>query len=126
VRHQLLQNWTAPEVLSGEASVSPASDVYSLTNVLFEIEATRIPFTEEINSILISEKIRNGERPVFDSTQACFLSANYLQGCIMYYRGFVDFAWSQYSAQRPIASDVVLKLDEILTEFDKTTKETPT
>lgn len=32
-------NWTAPEVLSGEAPVSPASDVFSLAMTLYEVDA---------------------------------------------------------------------------------------
>jgi serine/threonine protein kinase len=59
-------NWTAPEVLNGTATVSPASDMYALANVLFEIAARELPFgATPGGGSAVRQLIVNGHRPEF-------------------------------------------------------------
>jgi serine/threonine protein kinase len=59
-------NWTAPEVLSGERAVSPASDMYALANVLFEIAVRETPFGSVTGGdAQVKKQIIDGHRPEF-------------------------------------------------------------
>jgi serine/threonine protein kinase len=55
-------NWAAPEVLSCSAPVSPASDVYALGGVLYEILTRRVPFDGE-PAAAVATCIRAGRQP---------------------------------------------------------------
>ncbi|GAB9469505.1 unnamed protein product [Globisporangium polare] len=71
--------WMAPEILSGEADYSVASDVYAFGVVLSEVDTCEMPFHERIvddasgrvvmsEDILVHQIMRQGWRPTF-STQ---------------------------------------------------------
>jgi serine/threonine protein kinase len=60
-------HWTAPEVLSGAAPVSPSSDVFALGSVLFEIMARQVPFGD-LNDQDAKQRIVSGQRPQFPET----------------------------------------------------------
>jgi serine/threonine protein kinase len=61
-------NWLAPELLSNKASVSPASDVFALGNVMYEIAYRQIPWEEEgkpRSNGEIRQQILSGNLPPF-------------------------------------------------------------
>jgi len=60
-------HWTAPEVLSGAAPVSPASDVFALGCVMFEVASRAVPFAGEPASS-VARLYLAGRRPPFPSS----------------------------------------------------------
>ena len=92
-------NWTAPEVLDGSEEVSPASDVYALGNVLFEIAASEVPFGHELDPRRVAQCIKEGQRPLFPEGTAS-----------LRYQNLVSQAWAQDPEERPSAAEVAAYL----------------
>jgi serine/threonine protein kinase len=128
-------NWTAPEVLNGTATVSPASDMYALANVLFEIAAREIPFENEVGpsdvSISVRQHIIEGRRPVFPEPQTAAEvtiprargdEATVSRAAIeltsrALFRALVEQAWSQDPAVRPEAAALVAALEALHNDY---------
>lgn len=97
-------NWIAPELLSQYEPVSPASDVYSLGCVLYEILERRIPYEELPSSAAIVDFVKRGGRPVLPSIPN--------QPECEYCR-LVTMAWAQDAQLRPTVRDMVLEMESI-------------
>jgi serine/threonine protein kinase len=59
-------NWAAPEVLSGSEPVSPASDVYALGGVLYEILARCVPFDGDSAAVVAAQIRADRKLPLPD------------------------------------------------------------
>jgi serine/threonine protein kinase len=128
-------NWTAPEVLNGTATVSPASDMYALANVLFEIAAREVPFENEVSPsgvpISVRQHIIEGRRPVFPEPMAAAGAtvprargdeATVSRAALeltsrALFKAQVEQAWSQDPAARPEAAALVVALEALLNDF---------
>jgi hypothetical protein len=128
-------NWTAPEVLNGTATVSPASDMYALANVLFEIAAREVPFENEVSPsgvpISVRQHIIEGRRPVFPEPMAAAGAtvprargdeATVSRAALeltsrALFKAQVEQAWSQDPAARPEAAALVVALEAMLNDY---------
>jgi serine/threonine protein kinase len=128
-------NWTAPEVLNGTATVSPASDMYALANVLFEIAVREVPFENEVSPSGVPISVRlhiiEGRRPVFPETQAAAEAtiprargdeATVSRAAIeltsrALFKALVEQAWSQDPAARPEATALVVALEALHNDY---------
>ena len=102
-------NWTAPEVLDGSRQVSPASDIYSLANVLFEIATHQVPFQQESDPRAVARHIKEGRRPAFPETWAASSAQQTFE-----FRELVKQAWAQSPLARPPASALAQDLNFML------------
>jgi len=102
-------NWTAPEVLDGSHQVSPASDVYSLANVLFEIASHEVPFQRESSPRAVAQHIKEGRRPAFPEAWAVSSALQTFE-----FRELVGQAWAQSPLARPSASMIAQDLSFML------------
>jgi serine/threonine protein kinase len=133
-------NWTAPEVLNGTATVSPASDMYALANVLFEIAARELPFDATPGGgSAVRQLIVNGHRPEFPdaaSLSAADLADRALSGSgrpawsphavadaeaerlsRQEFAAVVAGAWAHDPWARPTAEELVAQLQALHTAF---------
>jgi serine/threonine protein kinase len=130
-------NWTAPEVLAGTSDVSPASDIYALANVLFEIATREAPFektkyhNDGDTSISIKQGIIEGCRPLFPKSQAAAQSelacaqgneaeVNRLAIELSSRASFeklVERSWSQDPASRPEAAVLLADLKGLHVDY---------
>jgi len=118
-----MPNWTAPEVLAGTSNVSPASDIYALGNVLFEIATREIPFDNDRDLsdhalMSVTQRIIQGRRPTFPEPLAVAQSkVAHAQGNVAegnrldielssraLFNEIVERAWSHDRASRPEAA----------------------
>ena len=100
-----LFNWLAPEVLQF-STYTQASDVYSLSLVLWEIMSGEIPFCEDQNELQSTrDRIIKGRRPSFD--------VDGISICSREYEKLVTLGWSVDPSIRPAAADFVSSLDKI-------------
>ena len=129
-------NWTAPEVLDGRSSVSPASDIYAVANVLFEIATREVPFENRRDllddaSMSITKLIIGGRRPTFPKSLAAAQSeVAHAQGnkaevnrlaielsSRARFEKIVERAWSQDPASRPEAAALLADLKALNAEY---------
>jgi len=133
-------NWTAPEVLSGEATVSPASDMYALANVLYEIAVRETPFgSTPGGDSQVKKLIIDGRRPVFpdpslwpaleraetslnDGTAPPFV-AEAETASRQEFVAIVGRAWAPDPNDRPTAADLVDELQQLHDTFTKQANE---
>jgi len=124
-------NWTAPEILSGAAEVSPASDAFALACVLFEIATRGIPF-DGTGAAVIVQQVKEGRRPAFPEPDAALqsaatsaakgddftalLAASEVTSRVQF-RSLVEKAWAQDPTARPSAADIVNELTTMRNEF---------
>lgn len=85
--------WQAPELHSLKPKYSPASDVYALAMVAWEVAHEQVPFVEAPNPVAIVEAVKAGEREEIDErVPEAFAQA--IRDC-----------WAQDAAQRPSARE---------------------
>jgi len=120
-------NWTAPEVLSGAAPVSPASDVYALANVLFEVAARQPPFATEFNPAVVAAHIKAGRRPEWPlcaalgtsegkgderaKRAACEVSSH------AQFKAWVVKGWAQEASERPTAVALAEGIEALRSDY---------
>jgi serine/threonine protein kinase len=112
--------WTAPEVFSGAAPVSPASDVYSLACVLFEIFSRQYPFHDVEDQSSLAARIQEGRRPLFPTLPPSVLVGN--ASCISFddlisyehYKMLVSKAWDHDASSRPTAAELAHEMQKML------------
>jgi len=129
-------NWTAPEVLTGTSGVSPASDIYAVANVLFEIATREVPFENQSDLLddtpmSIKNKIIEGHRPTFpESLAAAQSEIAHAQGnkaevsrlaielsSRARFNELVERAWSQDPASRPEAAALLADLKALHADY---------
>jgi serine/threonine protein kinase len=119
-------HWTAPEILLGSAPVSPATDVYALANVLFEIVSRETPFAEEHSSSVVASHIKSGRRPTWPACPAMAASQGsdlraVVAGCEVAsharMKALVVQAWSQDSMERPTAASLAGDVETLRIEY---------
>ena len=121
---QVTPNWVAPEVLLGTSTVSPASDVYALGMVLFEIATRKIPFENE-NKEKVRESIIAGRRPdileIQDYPRAESLipkaSVEVEQRSRGKYANLIAQTWQADPEARLSAADTTKALESMLAEY---------
>lgn len=129
-------NWTAPEVLSGERSVSPASDMYALANVLFEIAVRETPFgSVNGGDAQVKKRIIDGHRPEFpdpahwaaveraesalnDGTEPPYV-AEVETASRQEFVAIVGRAWAPDPQSRPSAAELVEQLQNLYDTFTR-------
>lgn len=85
--------WQAPELHSLKPKYSPASDVYALAMVAWEVAHEQVPFIEAPNPVAIVEAVKGGEREeIAEHVPEAFAQA--IRDC-----------WAQDAAQRPSARE---------------------
>jgi serine/threonine protein kinase len=124
-------NWTAPEVLAGSAQVSPASDVFSLAVVLYEIAERRTPF-EAASPAAVAESIKAGGRPQFVERRAQGQGGKvhrYEDDGILiarracraasrqHYEEVVAKSWAQRPEERPSAATIAAELGSLRMDY---------
>ena len=109
-------NWTAPEVLAGTAPVSPASDVFALGVVLYEIMCRQVPFGEEMNGAVVARSIVEGKRAPFQNAEEILLAGrgkSAVARCELASRtrmkALIKEAWVDALRERPSAADIAQK-----------------
>lgn len=115
----LTPHWCAPEILSGAAEVSPASDVYALGIVLFEIATRTMPFQSKSNAEVVG-LVCDGVRPDFPPTPELEVLnevTNLELTSRSQFQSIVKRSWSQDPTLRPSAIDIAKELKELRTEF---------
>jgi len=134
-------NWTAPEVLSGTSDVSPASDIYAVANVLFEIATREIPFgnqeyLSDDASVTNKQRIIEGCRPAFPepladaqyerarakSNQAEMNRLGIELASRARFNKLVEKAWSQDPASRPVAPALLADLKALHVDYHEQIK----
>lgn len=105
-------NWTAPEILDGTGDVSPASDVYALANVLYEIITKQVPFGAELDPGVVAQNIIDGRRPTFPTAGRgdCRFVA------------LVNQAWDQDPSRRPCAAELTRSIEAMLLDCRNVSK----
>lgn len=104
-QEDFLFNWLAPEVLQSTI-YTQASDIYSLSLVLWEIMSGEFPFSDGDNRAkTMKEQIIGGRRPDF--------WANGVPLCCSAYEKVVSLGWSRDPGRRPNASEMAASLDTI-------------
>jgi hypothetical protein len=106
-QEDFLFNWLAPEVLQSTI-YTQASDIYSLSLVLWEIMSGEFPFFENdiINQLRpMKEQIIGGRRPDFTDKG--------LPICCAAYEQIVTLGWSMDPLVRPSAASLVAALNKI-------------
>lgn len=119
--HSETPNWTAPEVLAGSAPVSPASDVYSLASVCFEVYNRQIPWDKCTSGAAISKLVRDGKRPDFATDAHGLEQSNPMSlenRSKSAFRHLVGRAWAQDQNARPSAVDLVREIGELKLSFE--------
>jgi serine/threonine protein kinase len=137
-------HWTAPEVLSGAAPVSPSSDVFALGSVLFEIMARQVPFGD-FNDQDAAAQIQAGKRPLapecaagmplavapavseFSAMRFMPSSSGPSSSCDFavelasraQFRALIKSAWAQDPSARPTAGEAAEELEAMLREVSK-------
>eukprot|EP00615_Pteridomonas_danica_P012892 CAMPEP_0114329042 /NCGR_PEP_ID=MMETSP0101-20121206/815_1 /TAXON_ID=38822 ORGANISM="Pteridomonas danica, Strain PT" /NCGR_SAMPLE_ID=MMETSP0101 /ASSEMBLY_ACC=CAM_ASM_000211 /LENGTH=331 /DNA_ID=CAMNT_0001458577 /DNA_START=352 /DNA_END=1347 /DNA_ORIENTATION=+ len=119
-------NWCAPEVLSKTDEVSPASDVYALATVLYEIATRKRPFDgkepEEVATL-----IKAGERPEFPECDASQIATSgdgaraeaavFEVSSRARFTELVQRSWSQDPKDRPKAMEIVTEIEYIREDY---------
>lgn len=101
-----LFNWLAPEVLQSTI-YTQASDIYSLSLVLWEIMSGEFPFAnhDPLKSGPIREQIILGKRPEFQE--------NGVPICCASYEHLVTSGWVMEPSRRPSAATLVASLEQL-------------
>lgn len=109
--------WTAPEILANQRPVSPASDVYALAVVLFEIESRQIPYGHMSSSDIV-ECVLKGKRPELpDDLETSLRPSERLTRSL--FRSMVSRAWAQDADTRPSAAELTANIEEIWVAFTR-------
>ncbi len=95
--------WQAPELFKRNASPTPATDVYSLGMILWEIAARQLPFNDAANELTAMGWIKDGEQEKIPADCPKAL-AEIIQAC-----------WAA-PEKRPTAQDIVTRLKQAQAE----------
>jgi serine/threonine protein kinase len=87
--------YVAPEVLQGKHYIQ-ASDIYSLSMIIYELFSNQPPFAEYAYDICLAERICEGLRPNLEEVIAPQLLKDLISRC-----------WDASPAQRPTAGEVI-------------------
>ncbi|GBC02654.1 hypothetical protein RclHR1_04730015 [Rhizophagus clarus] len=88
----------APEVLRGK-QYTPASDIYSISMIMWEFTSGVPPFNDRAHDIQLSLSICKGERPeIIENTPQCYI--NLMKKC-----------WNEDPLKRPSAEEVRLTIN---------------
>ncbi len=96
--------WMAPELLGRKATFSNASDIYALGMVLYEMLTHKTPFETELqrrHPSIMMPYIIDGERPKLIETGP------------QDYKALIESCWHQVAGSRPMASDLIARLEPL-------------
>lgn len=97
--------WMAPELLGRKARFSPASDVYALGMVLYELLTHQIPFEADLDGrdpMILIPDIKTGDRPDLPATGE------------LSFKELIEACWTQVPGERPMAGQVIERLEPLL------------
>lgn len=103
-------NWTAPEVMSGDQTVSPASDIFSLACVLYEIIERRVPLADTPDRDVARYVISGGRAAFSPSSESTPTPTSVL---LRLMRPIIEEAWAQPRELRPSAATLRVEIEEL-------------
>lgn len=108
----------APELLDGpeEFRTSKASDVYSLSLILYSAWAHQAPFSEYPNERSAGNAARSGLRPPYYNGPVDVLQGNLFKEMILQeFWALLNSMWEHEPSERPLIQDVELWMDSLFT-----------
>lgn len=94
--------WMAPELFESDtAKCTPATDIYALGMVLWEIASRKLPYESIGNMGAIIKKVLTGGREVIPSD------------CPSVLKQMIETCWSQNSSKRPTCDELIILLKDL-------------
>ena len=90
--------WMAPEILGLKPKYTPASDIFALAMVLWELASREIPYGDAPAESIIRDAVKGGEREDIPDD------------CPEGFATIIQMAWAQEAAMRPSAEEVIKQL----------------